>query len=177
MWVHKKGQIYRETERQRKPYQATAKFRPFRTMMLNNKRIEEFVERNGRRPRILVSSMGKKHHDQETKSLATFFAETGFDVDVSPMRQTPQGAARMATENDVHVVCFLSAMNRHKELACELAESLKAEDGENILLVMGGTVPKSDYELLYRAGVALILDTGAADIELVNRLLDVLEKR
>lgn len=156
---------------------SNAKFRPSRKMMVICERIEEFVERNGRRPRILISSIGKKHHHQETRRLATFLAETGFDVDVGPMHQTPQGAARMATENDVHVVCFLSAMNRHKELACELAESIKAEDGENILLVMGGTVPKSDYELLYRAGVALILDTGAADIELVNRLLDVLEKR
>ena len=145
--------------------------------MLINKRIETFVERNGRRPRILVSSMGKKHHDQETKLLATFFAETGFDVDVSPMRQAPQGAARMATENDVHVVCFLSVMNRHKGLVFELAESLKAENGEDISLVIGGSVPKSDYEFLYGAGVSLILDPGAVKIEFMNRLLDVLEKR
>jgi len=173
----KKVQKRRETERQSKPSQASAKFQPSRTMMLINKRIEEFVERNGRRPRILVSSMGKKHHDQETKLLATFFAETGFDVDVSPMHQAPQGAARMATENDVHVICFLSVMNRHKELVYELAESLKAEDGEDIRLVIGGSVPQSDYDALYRAGIALILESGAVDIELMNRLLDVLEKK
>ena len=173
----KKVQKRCETERQSKPSQASAKFQPSRTMMLINRRIEEFVERNGRRPRILVSSMGKKHHDQETKLLATFFAETGFDVDVSPMHQAPQGAARMATENDVHVICFLSVMNRHKELVYELAESLKAEDGEDIRLVIGGPVPQSDYDALYRAGIALILESGAVDIELMNRLLDVLEKK
>jgi methylmalonyl-CoA mutase len=106
----------------------------------------------------------------------SFFAETGFDVDVSPMHQAPQRPARMTTENDVHVICFLSVMNRHKELVYELAQSLKAEDGEDIRLVIGGSVPKSDYELLYRAGVALILESGAVDIELMNRLIDVLEK-
>ena len=83
----------------------------------------------------------------------------------------------MATENDVHVICFLSVMNRHKGLVYELAESLKAEDGEDIRLVIGGSVPQSDYDALYRAGIALILESGAVDIELMNRLLDVLEKK
>jgi len=156
---------------------SNAKFQPSRKMMVIYKRIEEFVERNGRRPRILISSIGKKHHHQETRRLATFLAETGFDVDVGPMQQTPQRAARMATENDVHAICFFGIINRHKELICELTESLKAENGEDIRLIIGGSLPESDYEVPYHAGVALIIDTGALDIELMNRLLDVLEKR
>ena len=94
--------------------------------MLIDQRMEQFVKKAGRRPRILVSSMGKQRLDQETRLLATLFAETGFDVDISPLQQTSRGTARMAIENDVHIICFLSTENNHKELVMELAKVLKA---------------------------------------------------
>jgi methylmalonyl-CoA mutase len=145
--------------------------------MLIKQRIEQFVKREGRGPRILVSNMGKKSHDHDTKLLATFFAESGFDVDISPLNQTPRGTARMAIENDVHAVCFLSTENRHKSLITDLAKELKAEHAENVRIVMGGAIPRSDYKFLYDAGVDLILSSVPADKDAINRLLDLLEKR
>ena len=116
--------------------------------MLIDQRIEQFVKRAGRRPRILISSMGKKRLDQDTRLLATIFAETGFDVDISPLHQTPRSTARMAIENDVHIICFLSTENNHKKLVTELAKVLKAENAENIRIVIGGAIPQSDYDFL-----------------------------
>ena len=74
--------------------------------MLIKQRIEQFVKREGRRPRILVSNIDKKNHNHDTKLLGTLLAESGFDVDLGPLHQTPRGTARMAIENDVHVICF-----------------------------------------------------------------------
>ena len=96
--------------------------------MLIDQKIEQFVKREGRRPRILVSSMGKKRHDQDTRLLATIFAETGFDVDISPLHQTPRGTARMAIENDVHIICFLSTENNHKKLVTELVQGAQGRE-------------------------------------------------
>ena len=144
--------------------------------MLIDRKIEQFVRRAGRRPRILVSSMGKKRLDQDTRLLATIFAETGFDVDISPLHQTPRSTARMAIENDVHMVCFLSTENNHKKLATELAKVLKTENAENIRIVIGGAIPRSDYDFLYGAGVNHILNSALIDTEAVNRLLDLFEK-
>jgi methylmalonyl-CoA mutase len=140
---------------------------------LIKQRIEQFVKREGRRPRILVSSIGKKRHDQNTKLLATLFAETGFDVDISPLHQTPRGTARMAIENDVHIICFLSTENKHKSLITAMAKELKAEHAENVMIVMGGAIPRSDYKFLYGAGVDLILSSLPADKGEINQLLDL----
>ena len=145
--------------------------------MLIKQRIEQFVKREGRRPRILVSNMGKKSHDHDTKLLATFFAESGFDVDISPLHQTARGTARMAIENDVHVICFLSTENRHKNLGTDLVKVLKAEQAENVRIVMGGAIPRSDYKFLYGAGVDLILSSLPADKAVINKLLNFFEKR
>ena len=144
-------------------------------MTLIKQRIEQFVKEQGRRPRILVSNMGKKSHDHDTKLLASFFAEAGFDVDISPLHQTPRGTARMAIENDVHVICFLSTENRHKSLINDLINVLKAEQAENVRIVMGGAIPRSDYKFLYGAGVDLILSSVPTDRFTINRLLDLLE--
>ena len=143
--------------------------------MLIKQKIEQFVKREGRRPRILVSNMGRKGHDHDTKQLAAFFAESGFDVDISPLLQTPRGTARMAIENDVHIICFLSTENRHKNLATDLVKVLKAEQAANVRIVMGGAIPRSDYKFLYGAGVDLILNSVAADRAAINRLLDFFE--
>ncbi len=141
--------------------------------MLIDQKIEKFVKKEGRRPRILVSSMGKNRHDQDTRLLATNFAETGFDVDISPLHQTPRGTARMAIENDVHIICFLSTENNHKKLVTELAKVLKAEKAENIRIVIGGAIPRSDNKFLYGAGVDLILSSVPADRAAINQLLDL----
>ncbi len=143
--------------------------------MLIDQKIEKFVKREGRRPRILVSSMGKKRHNQDTRLLATLFAETGFDVDIGPLHQTARGPARMAIENDVHIICFLSIENNHKELVMELARALKAEQAENIRILVGGAIPRSDYDFIYSAGVDQILNSVRIDKEAVNRLLDLFE--
>ena len=141
--------------------------------MLIDQKIEKFVKKEGRRPRILVSSMGQNRHDQDTRLLATNFAETGFDVDISPLHQTPRGTARMAIENDVHIICFLSTENNHKKLVTELAKVLMAEKAENIRIVIGGAIPRSDNKFLYGAGVDLILSSVPADRAAINQLLDL----
>jgi methylmalonyl-CoA mutase len=143
--------------------------------MLIKQRIEQFVKREGRRPRILVSKMGNNGLDHDTKLLAAFFAEAGFDVDISPLLQTPRGTARMAIENDVHAICFLSTQNRHKNLVSNLVKVLKAEHAENIRIVMGGTIPRSDYKFLNGAGVDLILSSLPVDTAAINQLLDLFE--
>ena len=140
-----------------------------------DQRIEKFIKREGRRPRVLVSYMGKKRHDQNTRRLATFFAEKGFDVDISPLHQTPRRTARIAIENDVHIICFLSNANNHKKVVTELAEVLKAENSENIRIVIGGAIARSDYKFLFGAGVDLILNSVPADKGEINRLLDLFE--
>lgn len=147
------------------------------TNALIKQRIEQFVKREGRRPRILVSNMGPKNHDHDTKLLATRFAEFGFDVDISPLHQTPRGTARMAVENDVHLICFLSLENKHKRLINEMAKELKAQRTENVRVVLGGAIPRSDYKYLYGAGVDLILSSLPADQEDINQLLDLFELR
>ena len=143
--------------------------------MLIEQKIEQFVKREGRRPRILVSSMGQKRQDQNTRQLSTLFAETGFDVDISPLHQTPRGTARMAIENDVHIICFLSTENNHKKLVTELAKVLMAEKAENIRIVIGGAIPQSDYDFLYGAGVDQLLNSVQIDTEAVKQLLDLFE--
>jgi methylmalonyl-CoA mutase len=138
-------------------------------------RIEQFVRRVGRRPRILVSKIGNSSNDHDIKLLAASFAEAGFDVDISPLLQTPRDTARMAIENDAHAICFLSTENRLKSLVTDLARLLKSEQADNVRIVMGGAIPRSDYKFLYSAGVDLILSSVPADRTAINRLLDLFE--
>ena len=141
------------------------------------KRTEDFKEKEGRRPRILVTKMGQDGHDRGIKVIATAFADLGFDVDISPMFQTPAEAARMAVENDVHLVGASSLAAGHKTLVPELIAALKKEGGEEILVVVGGIIPPSDYESLYRAGVVGIFGPGTPVTESANQVLNVLEKK
>ena len=140
-------------------------------------RIEQFVKREGRRPRILVSNLGQDRHDHDTKLLATFFAEAGFDVDLSPLKQTPRRTARMALENDDHIICFLSRDNKHNNLITRLVKELKTLKAETVRIVMGGTIPRSDYRSLYDAGASLILNSLPADRAEINHILDLFENR
>jgi len=141
------------------------------------KRTAQFAEKEGRRPRILVTKMGQDGHDRGIKVVATAYADLGFDVDISPMFQTPAEAARMAVENDVHVVGVSSLAAGHKILVPELIDALKREDAGDILVVVGGIIPPSDYEFLYERGVSKVFGPGSQVTESANQVLNALENR
>ncbi|RYH10666.1 methylmalonyl-CoA mutase [Tropicimonas sp. IMCC6043] len=124
------------------------------------KSVEEFAEREGRRPRMLVVKMGQDGHDRGAKVIATAFADIGFDVDVGPLFQTPEEAAQDAIDNDVHIVGISSLAAGHKTLAPRLVEALKAQGAEDIIVICGGVIPHQDYEFLYNSGVKAIFGPG-----------------
>jgi methylmalonyl-CoA mutase len=121
---------------------------------------EEFAREEGRRPRILVAKMGQDGHDRGAKVIATAFADLGFDVDVGPLFQTPREAARMAAENDVHVLGVSSLAGGHKTLVPELIAELRRLGREDILVFVGGVIPPRDYAFLEKAGVAGVFGPG-----------------
>lgn len=122
--------------------------------------ISGFVERQGRRPRMLVSKMGQDGHDRGAKVIATAFADLGFDIDLSPMFSTPEEVARQAVENDVHVVGVSSQAAGHRTLVPQLIAALKQEGAHDILVVVGGVIPRKDYEFLTAAGAVAIFGPG-----------------
>ncbi|MCC5887334.1 MAG: methylmalonyl-CoA mutase [Gammaproteobacteria bacterium] len=122
--------------------------------------IAGFVERQGRRPRMLVSKMGQDGHDRGAKVIATAFADLGFDIDLSPMFSTPEEVARQAVENDVHVVGVSSQAAGHKTLVPQLIAALKQEGASDILVVVGGVIPRKDYDFLTQAGAVAIFGPG-----------------
>ncbi len=142
-----------------------------------HKRVEAFQQKTGRRPRILVTKMGQDGHDRGIKVVASAYADLGFDVDISPMFQTPEEAARMAVENDVHLVGVSSLAAGHRALVPQLIEALKKEGGDDILVVVGGVIPPGDYRFLRDAGVVGIYGPGTPIPESAGEILDVLEKR
>lgn len=140
------------------------------------KSVEAFAAEAGRRPRMLVAKMGQDGHDRGAKVIATAFADIGFDVDISPMFQTPEEAARMAVENDVHVVGVSSQAAGHKTLVPQLIAALEKQGASDIKVVCGGVIPPRDYQGLYDAGVAAVYGPGtnipsaAAEVlQLLNR--------
>jgi methylmalonyl-CoA mutase len=141
------------------------------------KRTEAFLEKTGRRPRLLVTKMGQDGHDRGIKVVATAYADIGFDVDISPMFQTPEEAAKMAIENDVHVVGVSSLAAGHKTLVPELIENLRKTGGEDILVVAGGVIPPVDYDFLYGKGVKGIFGPGTAVTDSADRVLQLLEEK
>lgn len=124
------------------------------------KDIEDFAAEEGRRPRIMVVKMGQDGHDRGAKVIATAFADLGFDVDVGPLFQTPEEAARDAIENDVHVIGISSLAAGHKTLVPALAQALKDEGADDILIICGGVIPAQDYDFLKKAGAAAIFGPG-----------------
>ncbi len=142
-----------------------------------HRRVEDFQQKTGRRPRILVTKMGQDGHDRGIKVVASAYADLGFDVDISPMFQTPEEAARMAVENDVHLVGVSSLAAGHRALVPQLIEALKKEGGDDILVVVGGVIPPGDYRFLRDAGVVGIYGPGTPIPESAGEILDVLEKR
>jgi len=137
---------------------------------------DKFAELGGRRPRIMVAKMGQDGHDRGAKVIATSFADIGFDVDIGPLFQTPEEAARQAVENDVHVLGVSSLAAGHKTLIPELIDELKKRGREDILVIAGGVIPPQDYDFLYESGVVGIFGPGTkisdAAIDILKVLID-----
>ena len=123
--------------------------------------VESFAREEGRRPRMLVVKLGQDGHDRGARIIATAFADLGFDVDVGPLFQTPEEAARQAVENDVHVVGVSSQAAGHRSLVPALVEALRGLDASDIAVVCGGVIPAQDHALLRSAGVSAIYGPGA----------------
>ncbi|MEA1966769.1 MAG: methylmalonyl-CoA mutase [Thermodesulfobacteriota bacterium] len=138
------------------------------------KRTEDFEKSTGRRPRILLTKMGQDGHDRGVKVIATAYADFGFDVDISPMFQTPDEAARMAVENDVHVVGVSSLAAGHKTLVPSLVQALKQEGSDDIKVVVGGIIPPGDYDMLKDAGAVDIFGPGTVVTDSANRTLNAI---
>ena len=122
--------------------------------------IDAFAQQQGRRPRVLIAKLGQDGHDRGAKVVATAFADLGFDVDIGPLFQTPQECARHAIENDVHAVGVSTLAAGHKTLVPAIIEALKAQGGDDIVVFVGGVVPRQDYDYLYKAGVKGIYGPG-----------------
>jgi methylmalonyl-CoA mutase len=133
--------------------------------------IEQFEAAEGRRPRILVAKVGQDGHDRGAKVIATAFADLGFDVDIGPLFQTPEEAARQAIENDVHAVGVSTLAAGHKTLVPELVKALQAQGAPEIIVVVGGVIPQQDYEFLKAAGVAAIFGPGTVISEAARTTL------
>jgi len=124
------------------------------------KMTDEFLDNEGRRPRILIAKMGQDGHDRGAKVIATAFADLGFDVDIGPLFQTPEETAMQAVENDVHVIGFSSLAAGHKTLLPQLVDELKKLGREDIVVVIGGVIPAQDYQFLYEHGASAIFGPG-----------------
>ena len=134
-----------------------------------------FAEQQGRRPRIMIAKMGQDGHDRGAKVVATGYADLGFDVDIGPLFQTPQEAAKQAVENDVHILGVSSLAAGHKTLVPELINALKGYGREDIMVIVGGVIPKQDYDFLLDHGVAAIFGPGSniseAAIAILQKLM------
>ncbi len=136
--------------------------------------IDAFVEKHGRRPRMLVAKMGQDGHDRGAKVVATAFADVGFDVDLSPMFSTPEEVARQAIENDVHVVGASSLAAGHKTLVPQLIDALREQGADDVIVIAGGVIPQQDYGFLEERGVALIFGPGTPIPDAARKVLDAI---
>ena len=139
-------------------------------------KIAEFEKNEGRRPRILVAKLGQDGHDRGQKVIASAFADLGFDVDIGPLFQTPEEAARQAVENDVHMIGASSLAAGHLSLVPALRQALKDLDREDILIVVGGVIPPQDFDALYEGGAAAIFPPGTVISDAAADLLDKLNQ-
>ena len=135
---------------------------------------DSFAEVAGRRPRIMVAKMGQDGHDRGAKVIATSFADLGFDVDVGPLFQTPEEAARQAIENDVHILGVSSLAGGHKTLVPQVINALEEYGRDDILVIVGGVIPHQDYSFLYDQGVTGIFGPGTVIADAASQILDVL---
>lgn len=135
---------------------------------------DQFAEQAGRRPRIMIAKLGQDGHDRGAKIIATSFADLGFDVDIGPLFQTPEEAARQAAENDVHILGISSLAAGHKTLVPATIDALSALGREDIMVIVGGVIPHQDYEFLYEKGVAGVFGPGTKIAMAAQQILQVL---
>ena len=147
------------------------------TIAAVRRRVTEFEEQEGRRPRLLVAKLGQDGHDRGAKVVATALADLGFDIDIGPLFQTPEEAARQAVEADVHVVAMSSLAAGHKTLLPQLREALKALGREDIMIVCGGVIPAPDYQFLLANGASAIFGPGTVIPKSALRILELLLAR
>ena len=138
---------------------------------------DKFSTIDGRRPRILVAKMGQDGHDRGAKVVATSYADLGFDVDIGPLFQTPYEAAKQAIENDVHILGISSLAGGHKTLVPEVIKELKKYEREDIMVIVGGVIPKQDYKFLKDEGVTAIFGPGTKISETAKTILTILLNR
>lgn len=134
----------------------------------------QFAKSEGRRPRIMISKMGQDGHDRGAKVVATCYADLGFDVDIGPLFQTAEEAAKQAVENDVHILGVSSLAGGHKTLVPKVIEALKTYGREDIMVIVGGVIPKQDYQYLFDAGTVAVFGPGTKISETAITVLEIL---
>jgi len=135
---------------------------------------DQFAEQDGRRPRIMIAKMGQDGHDRGAKVVATGYADVGFDVDIGPLFQTPQEAAKQAVENDVHILGVSSLAAGHKTLVPQVIEALKGYGRDDIMVIVGGVIPKQDYQYLFDAGAIAVFGPGTKISDAAINILEIL---
>jgi methylmalonyl-CoA mutase len=140
-------------------------------------KVVAFEEFEGRRPRLLMAKLGQDGHDRGAKVVATALADLGFDVDIGPLFQTPEEAARQAVEADVHIVAMSSLAAGHKTLLPQLRDALAALGRDDIMIVCGGVIPAQDYDVLLNDGASAIFGPGTVIPKAARQILDLLLER
>ncbi|MHC1780489.1 MAG: methylmalonyl-CoA mutase [Bacteroidales bacterium] len=136
--------------------------------------VSEFASKEGRQPRIMIAKLGQDGHDRGAKVVATGYADCGFDVDMGPLFQTPEEAAKQAVENDVHIVGVSSLAAGHKTLVPQIVNELKKLGREDIMVIVGGVIPAQDYDALYKAGAVAIFGPGTSIATAAIKLMELL---
>ena len=140
------------------------------------KEIADFAVAQGRRPRVMISKLGQDGHDRGAKVVATAFADLGYDVDMGPLFQTPEECARQAIENDVHAVGVSTLAAGHKTLVPAIIAELKKQGADDIIVFVGGVIPRQDYDFLYEAGVKGIYGPGTPIVASAKDVLEQIRK-
>jgi methylmalonyl-CoA mutase len=135
---------------------------------------DQFAKQDGRRPRIMIAKMGQDGHDRGAKVVATGYADVGFDVDIGPLFQTPKEAAKQAIENDVHILGVSSLAAGHKTLVPQVIEELKTYGRDDIMVIVGGVIPKQDYQYLFDTGAVAVFGPGTKISEAAIQILEIL---
>lgn len=138
--------------------------------------VEKFAAENGRRPRIMIAKLGQDGHDRGAKVVATAYADLGFDIDVGPLFQTPEEAARQAIENDVHAIGCSSLAAGHKTLVPQLVQALKDQGANDIIVFAGGVIPAQDYDALFAAGAKAVFGPGTRIEDSARKVLEEINK-
>ena len=138
------------------------------------KMANEFAEREGRRPRIMIAKIGQDGHDRGAKIVATGYADIGFDVDIGPLFQTAKESAKQAVENDVHILGISSLAGGHKTLVPKVIENLKQYGRDDIMIIVGGVIPPQDYQVLFDSGATAVFGPGTKISKAAITVLDIL---